>query len=98
AVAIARLAPPRAIARVHLHATLVLRDEHVRTQRRERLKIGPLVTIVVTRGAWRQHLDDDHRVRGGLMVVRRMFGRSADDRAVGVPSAAAPRDPESLVG
>jgi len=63
------LAPATAlVAAIDLHPPRVLRREHVRLQRLERLEVAALVPVGVAFAAGGQHLNDNHRVRGCLSI------------------------------
>jgi hypothetical protein len=83
---------------MNLDQSPVLADEDVSLQAGQRLEVQSLVTIVVALAAGRQDLEDDDRVDGRLLVVRRVIRLATDDRSVGVPAARVCRDPEPLVG
>ena len=78
-VAVAIDVPLAPRASIDLHAALILCDQNVRLDRRQRLEVGALVAIVTALAGRRQYLDHDRRIDRSLAIVRGVRGRPADD-------------------
>ncbi len=90
--------PLRPVAVEDLDALLVLRHQHVGSQRRHAAVVRELRPAVVRLGAAEEHLDDHRRVGHDVGLPRDGLDRAADHHRVGVGRESRRHDAELQVG